>query len=354
MAFQRVQVQIALLLPECGGGFVCWRFCSEQSGQKKWACESDKNYRTLRWSAVSAAPHSETGPDVLQGLPGNKLVMPGDRAPSAGSRRVRRPLGASGSASGCGRRPVYRRQSGGVDQEEPDCGGGRGAPGHPWWSPGAKGEVEQLWMARHDFARCVIYATAGPPQVVCERLGQVVHEEQIRVDMMQQRPVVMELFSSVCSEIRDEVGSHRRQIDSCDVKLVNIKIFILIPNVLFLHPASPQVNIPLGSLGEPVLMGVALNHTSAGRPSAEFYVRSAFIPFLIPQIDRGAISEGDPGNWQWKDEFHCYLIRGERITHSQHWSCDTRHWSNILILITDCRIHSYQLCCINVKKNQKL
>ncbi|XP_068445085.1 uridine diphosphate glucose pyrophosphatase NUDT22 [Clinocottus analis] len=74
------------------------------------------------------------------------------------------------------------------------------------------------------------------PKVVCERLGQLVCEEQISVDMMQQRPVVSELFSSVCAEIRDEV------------------------------------NIPLSSLGEPVLMGVALNHTSAGRPSAEFYV----------------------------------------------------------------------------------
>ncbi|XP_041800025.1 uridine diphosphate glucose pyrophosphatase NUDT22 [Chelmon rostratus] len=74
------------------------------------------------------------------------------------------------------------------------------------------------------------------PKVVCERLGQAVCEEQISVDMMQQRLVVSELFSSVCAEIRDEV------------------------------------NVPLSSLGEPVLMGVALNHTSAGRPSAEFYV----------------------------------------------------------------------------------
>lgn len=48
--------------------------------------------------------------------------------------------------------------------------------------------------------------------------------------------VVSELFSSICAEIRDEV------------------------------------NVPLTSLGEPVLMGVALNHTSAGRPSAEFYI----------------------------------------------------------------------------------
>ena len=40
---------------------------------------------------------------------------------------------------------------------------------------------------------------------------------------------------------------------------------------LFLTPG--QVNVPMGSLGEPVLMGVALNHTSSGRPSAEFYIR---------------------------------------------------------------------------------
>ncbi|XP_061581539.1 uridine diphosphate glucose pyrophosphatase NUDT22 [Cololabis saira] len=76
------------------------------------------------------------------------------------------------------------------------------------------------------------------PKVVCERLGEAVNEEQIGVTTMQQRPdaVVAELFSSVCAEIRDEV------------------------------------NIPLSSLGAPVLMGVALNHTSAGRPSAEFFV----------------------------------------------------------------------------------
>uniref|UniRef100_A0A3B5L1T2 Uncharacterized protein n=1 Tax=Xiphophorus couchianus TaxID=32473 RepID=A0A3B5L1T2_9TELE len=37
------------------------------------------------------------------------------------------------------------------------------------------------------------------------------------------------------------------------------------------HP-EPKVNIPLSSLGPPVLMGIALNHTSAGRPSVEFYI----------------------------------------------------------------------------------
>ncbi|XP_076015581.1 uridine diphosphate glucose pyrophosphatase NUDT22 [Genypterus blacodes] len=74
------------------------------------------------------------------------------------------------------------------------------------------------------------------PKLVCE--GLAVSEEQISIALLQQRPeaVVSELFSSVCSEIRDEV------------------------------------NVPLSFLGEPVLMGVALNHTSAGRPSAEFYI----------------------------------------------------------------------------------
>ncbi|XP_060742832.1 uridine diphosphate glucose pyrophosphatase NUDT22 [Tachysurus vachellii] len=73
------------------------------------------------------------------------------------------------------------------------------------------------------------------PKAVC----QGVKEEDISVDLMQgcERAVVAEIFSSVCAEVRDEV------------------------------------NVPLGSLSAPVLMGIALNHTSAGRPSAEFYIR---------------------------------------------------------------------------------
>ncbi|XP_056140752.1 uridine diphosphate glucose pyrophosphatase NUDT22 isoform X2 [Lampris incognitus] len=70
------------------------------------------------------------------------------------------------------------------------------------------------------------------PKAVCE--------EQICMATLQQRPqaVVAELFRSVCAEISDEV------------------------------------NVPLSSLGIPVLMGIAVNHTSAGRPSAEFYIRT--------------------------------------------------------------------------------
>ncbi|KAK6298132.1 hypothetical protein J4Q44_G00311870 [Coregonus suidteri] len=73
------------------------------------------------------------------------------------------------------------------------------------------------------------------PKAVFEGLDEM---DKIRVEMLQrmEEAVVRELFSSVCTEIRDEV------------------------------------NVPLCCLGEPVLMGIALNNTSAGRPSAEFYI----------------------------------------------------------------------------------
>ncbi|KAJ8338017.1 hypothetical protein SKAU_G00369830 [Synaphobranchus kaupii] len=70
------------------------------------------------------------------------------------------------------------------------------------------------------------------PKAVC----QGVSEDSIQVEQLGQSSVIRELFSSVCVEIRDEV------------------------------------NIPLSSLSQPVLLGIALNHTSAGRPSAEFYI----------------------------------------------------------------------------------
>ncbi|XP_055080848.1 uridine diphosphate glucose pyrophosphatase NUDT22 [Periophthalmus magnuspinnatus] len=74
------------------------------------------------------------------------------------------------------------------------------------------------------------------PKAVCENLGLKICEEKISLVMLGPVAVVTELFSSVCAEIRDEI------------------------------------NIPLNFLGEPLLIGIALNHTSAGRPSAEFYI----------------------------------------------------------------------------------
>ncbi|KAM9302173.1 uridine diphosphate glucose pyrophosphatase NUDT22 [Gastrophryne carolinensis] len=62
-------------------------------------------------------------------------------------------------------------------------------------------------------------------------------EEELSLEVLKPELVIRELFSSVLAEIRDEV------------------------------------NLPLSTLSEPLLLGIARNHTSAGRPSAEFYVR---------------------------------------------------------------------------------
>nr|XP_054759835.1 uridine diphosphate glucose pyrophosphatase NUDT22-like [Lytechinus pictus] len=40
-----------------------------------------------------------------------------------------------------------------------------------------------------------------------------------------------------------------------------------------LNEIRDEINIPLEHLSEPVLMGVALNHTSSGRPSSEYFVK---------------------------------------------------------------------------------
>ncbi|XP_018113108.1 uridine diphosphate glucose pyrophosphatase NUDT22 isoform X1 [Xenopus laevis] len=65
-------------------------------------------------------------------------------------------------------------------------------------------------------------------------------EDELSLDVLKPELVITELFSSILAEIRDEV------------------------------------NLPLWSLSEPLLLGIARNHTSAGRPSAEFYVRCSF------------------------------------------------------------------------------
>ncbi|XP_061786477.1 uridine diphosphate glucose pyrophosphatase NUDT22 isoform X1 [Nerophis lumbriciformis] len=84
------------------------------------------------------------------------------------------------------------------------------------------------------------------PKAVCQSLG----EENINMTLLEKSPeaVVSELFSSVCAEIRDEV------------------------------------NVPLSSLGEPLLMGVALNHSSAGRPSIEFHVRCSLSSAEVKEL----------------------------------------------------------------------
>uniref|UniRef100_A0A8C4SFD8 Nudix (nucleoside diphosphate linked moiety X)-type motif 22 n=1 Tax=Erpetoichthys calabaricus TaxID=27687 RepID=A0A8C4SFD8_ERPCA len=70
-------------------------------------------------------------------------------------------------------------------------------------------------------------------------VAQGIPEEAIHLEHLSQDLVVKELFFSVMAEIRDEV------------------------------------NIPLNFLKKPILMGIARNNTSAGRASAEFYIRCA-------------------------------------------------------------------------------
>ncbi|XP_053576029.1 uridine diphosphate glucose pyrophosphatase NUDT22 isoform X2 [Bombina bombina] len=64
-----------------------------------------------------------------------------------------------------------------------------------------------------------------------------VPEDELSLEVLKPELVIRELFSSILAEIRDEV------------------------------------NLPLWTLSDPLLLGIARNHTSAGRPSAEFYVR---------------------------------------------------------------------------------
>lgn len=75
----------------------------------------------------------------------------------------------------------------------------------------------------------------GHPEPKAVAVG--IPEESIQLKDLSEELVVQELFFSVLAEIRDEV------------------------------------NLPLHSLHKPILLGIARNNTSAGRASAEFYIR---------------------------------------------------------------------------------
>ncbi|XP_043931662.1 uridine diphosphate glucose pyrophosphatase NUDT22 [Protopterus annectens] len=77
---------------------------------------------------------------------------------------------------------------------------------------------------------------------------QGIPEESITLEDLSADQVVQELFSSILVEIRDEV------------------------------------NIPLTTLERPVLLGIARNTTSAGRASAEFYVRCSLTSEEVKQF----------------------------------------------------------------------
>ncbi|XP_067220510.1 uridine diphosphate glucose pyrophosphatase NUDT22 [Chanodichthys erythropterus] len=117
------------------------------------------------------------------------------------------------------------------------------------------------------------------PKMVCPEVS----EEVICVELLQgkERAVVSEIFSSVCAEIRDEV------------------------------------NVPVSSLSKPLFMGIALNHTSAGRPSAEFYVRCT----LTTEEVRDFYRRGGPEAHESTDIL--FLSRAKMLQLSEHsplWS----------------------------------
>uniref|UniRef100_A0A3P8XVM6 Nudix hydrolase domain-containing protein n=1 Tax=Esox lucius TaxID=8010 RepID=A0A3P8XVM6_ESOLU len=125
------------------------------------------------------------------------------------------------------------------------------------------------------------------PKAVCEGLAGVT-EDKIRVEMLQQRQeaVVRELFSSVSAEIRDEV------------------------------------NVPLRSLGEPMLMGIALNHTSAGRPSAEFYISCSLTSAEVQELYwKGGVEAHESTDIVFLREKFCDLQEVLQLDqHSPLWS----------------------------------
>ncbi|XP_071962345.1 uridine diphosphate glucose pyrophosphatase NUDT22-like [Antedon mediterranea] len=90
-----------------------------------------------------------------------------------------------------------------------------------------------------------------------ELVGTVKDPADICIDDLDPLSVVNEIFDSTLREIRDEV------------------------------------NVPISSLSEPVLMGVSLNHTSAFRPSADFLVRCSLSSQKIKQLYESGGLEAD-------------------------------------------------------------
>ncbi|KAM4617518.1 uridine diphosphate glucose pyrophosphatase NUDT22 isoform 2-T2 [Discoglossus pictus] len=99
-----------------------------------------------------------------------------------------------------------------------------------------------------------------------------VPEEELSLEVLKPDLVIRELFSSILAEIRDEV------------------------------------NLPLCVLSDPLLLGIARNHTSAGRPSAEFYVRCS----LSSEEVRERYLQGGPEAQESTDIL--FITREEMLT----------------------------------------
>ena len=75
-------------------------------------------------------------------------------------------------------------------------------------------------------------------------------------------------FVVCCQEI---VG----KVDADDIDVSSLSPLAVINEIInsTLQEIIHEVNIPVESLSDPILLGIARNTTSAGRPSSEYYVR---------------------------------------------------------------------------------
>jgi len=68
------------------------------------------------------------------------------------------------------------------------------------------------------------------------------------------------------------------KIDADNIKASSLPASAVV-NEIFnstLQEIVHEVNIPIETLSDPILLGVSRNTTSAGRPSSEYYVRSVW------------------------------------------------------------------------------
>jgi len=75
--------------------------------------------------------------------------------------------------------------------------------------------------------------------------------------------------SSLFQEIVGKINANCIEASSLSASAVINEIFNST-----LREIIHEVNVPVESLSDPVLLGIARNTTSAGRPSSEYYVRS--------------------------------------------------------------------------------
>jgi len=123
---------------------------------------------------------------------------------------------------------------------------------------------EEIWS----FLQCVVNTVASKNQH--QSLGKV-FQPNLAKNTASMKIVSRNLIIIVFLLFQEIVG----KIDANDIDISSLSPTAVI-NEIFnstLHEIVHEVNIPIESLSEPILIGIARNTTSAGRPSSEYYVR---------------------------------------------------------------------------------